>query len=400
VKFFLHVPAWLGAAQLPLQAAVLAYVGAGGLAGAAVVGGVMLSPVGEVVQEAVAPARQFVESVVPMGVPSIFPTDPRRAVAQLPVGKAQAPKVAAPTAVATPMAVDDLVPQEDVAEAAATPQTLVIAPQRSAPAAQLAVQPAPEAGNVAPLEMGQPPLAPSVADRPVAVIYTAPVMPGRPAAAVAEAVRTGSRSELGTDAQARATSVSSSPRVAIGNANSDNLRAASVAPPTTIVVRTASGRTSELSPTSTAVPTPRPTTAPAAAAPTLIPTAASERAEEPTQAPTAVPPTQAPTRVPTQAPTQEAKKTAAPTQEPKKTAVPTGEPTKAPQRPVKATSAPTRAAPAAMPVKEKEKRPPPTPARRDQNGRDQNDHGGHNGDSHNGDSHNGDAPASGEHNGD
>ncbi len=66
MKFLLHVPAWLSAAQLPLQVAVLAYVGAGGLVGAAVVGGVMLTPVGEVVREAVAPAQQFVESVVPM----------------------------------------------------------------------------------------------------------------------------------------------------------------------------------------------------------------------------------------------------------------------------------------------------------------------------------------------
>jgi len=85
VKFFLHPPAWLSAARLPLQAAILAYVGAGGLAGAAVVGGVMLSPVREAVQEAVAPARLFVESVMPQNMPSIFPTDPRPAVASQPI---------------------------------------------------------------------------------------------------------------------------------------------------------------------------------------------------------------------------------------------------------------------------------------------------------------------------
>src|SRR6266516_737837 len=128
VKFFVHVPAWLSAAQLPLQTAVLAYVGAGGLAGAAVVGGMLLSPVGEVVQEAVAPARAFVESVVPMSVPAILPMDPRQAVAHLPIGKSQAPSVATPMALVTPESVDDVVPQEDVVEATPTPQARLLVP--------------------------------------------------------------------------------------------------------------------------------------------------------------------------------------------------------------------------------------------------------------------------------
>src|SRR6266568_1012267 len=110
VKFFVHVPAWLSAAQLPLQAAVLAYVGAGGLAGAAIVGGVMLSPVGEVVQEAVAPARAFVESVVPMSVPSFFTTDPRQAAASLPMTKPQAPSVATPPTLSLPISIEDSTP--------------------------------------------------------------------------------------------------------------------------------------------------------------------------------------------------------------------------------------------------------------------------------------------------
>src|SRR5437879_3465789 len=175
VKIFLHVPAWLTAAQLPLQTAVLAYVGAGGLAGAAVVGGVMLSPVGEVVQEAVAPARAFVESVVPMSVPAILPMDPLPAVAHLPIGTARVTSGAAPTAVATPVAVDDVVPQEDLVEATPTPQARLLAPLRSAPPAQPSAL---DPGPVDQPDIGRPRLGPSVADRPVAAVErAAPVMP-------------------------------------------------------------------------------------------------------------------------------------------------------------------------------------------------------------------------------
>ncbi|HYY88024.1 MAG TPA: hypothetical protein VFA49_04450, partial [Chloroflexota bacterium] len=54
----------LGAARVPLQAAVLAYVGAGGLAGIAVVGGLLATPAHEVVQEALAPAGRLVEEQI------------------------------------------------------------------------------------------------------------------------------------------------------------------------------------------------------------------------------------------------------------------------------------------------------------------------------------------------
>ena len=52
---------WLGMAGLlagartPMQVAVLAYVGAGGLAGVTVVGTIMLTPAGQAVQAAIEP---------------------------------------------------------------------------------------------------------------------------------------------------------------------------------------------------------------------------------------------------------------------------------------------------------------------------------------------------------
>ena len=398
MKFFLHVPAWLSAAQLPLQAVVLAYVGAGGLAGAAIVGGVMLSPVGVVVQEAVAPARAFVESVVPMSVPSFFPTNPRQAAASLPMTKPQAPNVAAPPTLTPPISIEDSTPEDVAIEATPTPSQM-IAPQRSAPAAQSALQPTLAPGQAdspadgAPLQGGPSQIGPIAANPPITAIGgAAPVLPGRAAAAVAEPVLGGSRSDLASDARARATSGPASPRVAIGNANADTLRVATVASPTPIVVRSSSGRASE-PPTPAAVPTTAlPTSAPAGAA-TPIPTA-TERAEEPTPAPTVVLPTQAPTRAPaqaaTKAPTEQPKKTA--TARPTQTAVPTSVPTKVPARPVKETPAPTRAVPTATPVKEKEKekekdkekRATPTPTRGDQD-----DHGGQNGDNQSSKGHEG-----------
>ena len=107
MKFFLHCAGWFSAARLPLQVAVLTYVGAGGLAGAAVVGGVMLSPVREVVQEAVAPARHFVESVMPMTVPSMSATEPRQAVASQSIGDTRPVRVPSPIAETAPSTIDD-----------------------------------------------------------------------------------------------------------------------------------------------------------------------------------------------------------------------------------------------------------------------------------------------------
>jgi hypothetical protein len=332
MKFLPHVPAWLSAAQLPIQATVLAYVGAGGLAGAAVVGGVMLSPAREVVEEAVAPARQFVESVVPMTVPMLFPSGPQNAVASLPPSKTGVSSTAVPTAVATPL----VVVEEELADSTPTAQPDARAPLRSAPAAQPTFQPGPVDPS---LDAGPPLTAPAIVLPPVAAVErAAPVLPVRPAAVAVEPALQSSHADLAADARARATTAPASPRSAIGNSNSDNLRTATLASTTPIVISSAGSRATDAPPTATAVPTAVPPTQ----APTAIP-------------PTAIPPTQAPTSAPTQAPTQEPKKTSVPTPEPKATAVPTRAPTKVPPRPVKATPEPPRAAPAATAVKEKEK---------------------------------------------
>ncbi len=58
----------LTAVKLPMQAAVLTYVGAAGLSGAVVVGGVMVTPAREVVEQAIEPAREFVQTRVPSNV--------------------------------------------------------------------------------------------------------------------------------------------------------------------------------------------------------------------------------------------------------------------------------------------------------------------------------------------
>ncbi len=365
MKFFVHPPAWLRAAQLPLQAVVLAYIGAGGLAGAAIVGGVMLSPVGEVVQEAVAPARQFVESVVPMS----FPSDPGQPVARVPVGKPQGSTAASPTTAATPVAVDEVPADEVVAESTPTPQSPVIAPQRSVPTAQNTLPPAPVATPEIglPVQSGPAAVRPAIAQPPLgAVEPVAPAVVARPAA-VTEPVRSGARPKVTPDAQAGAASEPPAPRIVSGNANVDVLRVATVASPTTIVVRSAGNGASEPPPTATAVPT-------------------------------VIPPTRAPTQVPTSAPTDQPRNTATPTAKPTQTPVPTSVPTRVPPGTVRATPEPTRATPVREKErakekekerekeKEKEKRPTPvpTPSRRDHD-----DRGGHRGDDQNSKHHDG-----------
>src|SRR5258708_32826593 len=56
----------------------MTYIGASGLAGVAIVTGVMLTPAGQVVQEAIQPAREFAETIVPAALPSVFQTEPPR----------------------------------------------------------------------------------------------------------------------------------------------------------------------------------------------------------------------------------------------------------------------------------------------------------------------------------
>src|SRR3979490_1366552 len=55
----------LAAVQIPLQATLITYAGAAGLAGVALVTGVMVTPAREVVQEAIQPVGEFVQSIMP-----------------------------------------------------------------------------------------------------------------------------------------------------------------------------------------------------------------------------------------------------------------------------------------------------------------------------------------------
>src|SRR5689334_8939243 len=72
------VSALLVAARGPFQIAAMAYIGAAGLAGTAVVTGVMLTPARQVVEEAITPAAELVQSLVPQTVafPALFEVVP------------------------------------------------------------------------------------------------------------------------------------------------------------------------------------------------------------------------------------------------------------------------------------------------------------------------------------
>jgi hypothetical protein len=221
----------------------------------------MISPVREVVQEAVAPARLFVDSVMPT-MPSIFSAEPRQAIASEPSVEALAPgRMRAPISENTVVAVEDQTVVEVVAETTPAPQARAVAPLRSSPLAQ-PTPPSPE---------------PSVVEPPVAAIErTLPVIRAAPAAAIV--VPSGSRAEVGQQ-PAQATTVPVSTRTAM------------------VVVRRADQRAAEV------------------ASPTSIPVAV----------PAVVVASQAPTDAPTIAPTQAATlapPSSGPTSEPKKTAVP------------------------------------------------------------------------------
>ena len=78
---------WVGLAGLvaavrtPLQVAVLTYIGAGGIAGVAAVSVVLLTPAGQVVQQAIEPARELVQNILPADFPFIVAFDPRQELA-------------------------------------------------------------------------------------------------------------------------------------------------------------------------------------------------------------------------------------------------------------------------------------------------------------------------------
>src|SRR5689334_2247427 len=80
----LAIPSLLSAVRTPLQFAAMTYVGAAGLAGAAIVTGVMVTPAREQVQQALAPAAELVQSVVPIAMPPIFDRPPLPLSAPMP----------------------------------------------------------------------------------------------------------------------------------------------------------------------------------------------------------------------------------------------------------------------------------------------------------------------------
>src|SRR5712691_6442663 len=104
----------LAAVQIPLQATLITYAGAAGLAGVTLVTGVMLTPAREVVTEAIQPVGEFVQSVMPSTLPSLFETQPPR----LPIAR----PAAAPTFVVSVKVapLDDPVEQEATPEATPT----------------------------------------------------------------------------------------------------------------------------------------------------------------------------------------------------------------------------------------------------------------------------------------
>src|SRR6266542_785355 len=101
----------LVAAKGPLQAAALTYVGAAGLAGAALVGGVMVSPAREVVQQAMEPVGELVQTIVPMSLVPVFVPEPQVLPTATPQPSATVPTRAVPAvAISQPSQ-----PQVDVA---------------------------------------------------------------------------------------------------------------------------------------------------------------------------------------------------------------------------------------------------------------------------------------------
>src|SRR5437899_1198970 len=135
--------AFLAAVRGPLQVAVLAYVGAGGLAGVAIVGGIMLSPAGGAVQQAIAPAAELVQNVVPVSLPPMLEIVPS------PRGMFPTPPQPTPNVIVVP-------PVADMAEAGDG--------VTDAPAA--AVEPTPT---------DEPTLHPTVTPRPAVIVAPTPL---------------------------------------------------------------------------------------------------------------------------------------------------------------------------------------------------------------------------------
>jgi hypothetical protein len=113
--------ALLAAARTPLQVAALAYVGAAGLAGTAVVTGVLLTPARDAVQQAMAPAAELVQSIVPgaLALPPAFEVRPVPPVAS------RQPLLTEPPTIDLPAgeSIEATLEPQVIDEASSTPQT-------------------------------------------------------------------------------------------------------------------------------------------------------------------------------------------------------------------------------------------------------------------------------------
>jgi hypothetical protein len=304
------------AVRTPLQVALITYAAAAGLAGVTVVIGIMVTPARDMVQEAIQPARELVESR-PAALQSAFePDEPRPPILPRPAGSTPTPSLMVEVQVAGP-------PVDEPLAAATNGET---SPTDDADAglvnAQSTIRPLPIVvlPPVAPPVLNAQPVVASQLEPPQA-LEIAPV-PGGPSNSAPNAPLIVASTSTPVPARSQVS------------------RPANQAPPAT----------------------PLPTDVPPTAAPTSVPLAT----EQPTQPPTA---TSKATKTATPEPTQDkSKKTAAPTSKVSKTAVPTSPPASvkaAPPRPAptaQPTDKPIKTAKPVPPTAEPEKKKAPTAA--------------------------------------
>jgi hypothetical protein len=326
----LPISGMVAAARGPLHIATMAYIGAAGLAGAGIITGVMVTPVREGVQQAIAPAANLVESMVPtVAFAPMFEILPSPGLIQ------SHPAAPASSPTALPVNVD--VSSEPTVEPLATVEPSPTARLREVPAAQapapVVVQPTSTptavpttAPTSAPVVTRSEPPATSVPVLPREVVQ-APT-PSEPQVRMAEvASPTPLPSSVHrtaptvSDADAPPTHPSQPVRIAASPTPTDEPQAPpaptsepalATAVPATAVPSAQPTRVPTSVPTPipskepTVAPTPRPTSAPTkqpTSAPTPVPTSAPKK--EPTSVPTSRPtsvPTKAPTPVPTHRP--------------------------------------------------------------------------------------------------
>ena len=253
--------AFLAAVRGPLQVAVLAYVGAGGLAGVAIVGGIMLSPAGGAVQQAIAPAAELVQNVVPVSLPPMLEIVPP------PRGVFPTPPQPTPNVIVVP-------PVADMAEAGDGVIDSPAATVEPTPTEEPTLQPTVTARPAVIVAPTPPPV--SDAEAPAAVVETHAPEPDAPEPTPVPEVPTAAPTRPAVPAT-----------VQLRSARDDTQHAATASPPVAIVVPAQSQHAEG---EETAAPTHTRATQSVAATATSAPTIA------PTQVPTTAP-TQALTRV-------------------------------------------------------------------------------------------------------